>query len=383
MATFRQRASGYWQAIVRRRGWPPQSQTFRTKVDAAEWARGVESEMDRGTFQSTDEAERTLFKDIVKRFKTEFAPNHYRQRDDNKESWRFQSARLEEFFGAYSLAAIDQKLVARYRDERINPPLASKRKAVANATVRKELYLLSKILGYAESECGIRLPRGNPVEKVRKPADSESRDRRLTAEEWKKLEAECIKSRNKHLHPALILAVETAMRQDELLSLQAEHIDEERKIAFLPLTKNGEARAVPLTDAALAVLAKLPNTSGRVLPLDRMTLYHAFRAAVTRAGITNYDWHDLRHEALSRLAERGDLSVLELAEISGHKTLQMLKRYTHLQAEKLAHKLNHPTLTRKPAVDDTQAKLLAIISESGLTPEKLASLLEQSNSKQN
>lgn len=84
----------------------------------------------------------------------------------------------------------------------------------------------------------------------------------------------------------------------------------------------------------------MPKASeGKVFPVERMTLYHAFGYALDRAKITNFTWHDLRHEALSRLAERGDFSVLELAAVSGHKTLQMLKRYTHLQAEKLAKKL--------------------------------------------
>lgn len=101
-----------------------------------------------------------------------------------------------------------------------------------------------------------------------------------------------------------------------------------------------EARAVPLTSRALEVIEGLPrSTTGKVFPVERLTLYHAFIAACKRAKIENYTWHDLRHECLSRLAERGDLSVLELSAISGHKTLQMLKRYTHLQAESLAKKL--------------------------------------------
>ena len=70
-----------------------------------------------------------------------------------------------------------------------------------------------------------------------------------------------------------------------------------------------------------------------------MTLYKAFERACQRAEIRALTFHDLRHEALSRLAERGDFSVLELAAVSGHKSLQVLKRYTHLQAEKLAAKL--------------------------------------------
>jgi len=133
------------------------------------------------------------------------------------------------------------------------------------------------------------------------------------------------------------------MRQGELLSLTWMQVDIKRHLALLTDTekiKNEEPRAVPLSSAALAVLKTLPRTvSGVVLPVERLTLYHAFRYACNRANIKNFTFHDLRHEALSRLAERGDFSVLELAAVSGHKTLQMLKRYTHLQTEKLARKL--------------------------------------------
>lgn len=347
MATFEQRDSGYWQAKIRRKKWPKQSKTFRTKAEAEAWAREIETAMDKGSFQSASDAERTTFNDLLKRFKTEFAPHHYRKRDDEKEAWRFQCDRLEDFFGPYSLIAIDQKLVAQFRDERIKPPSDSKRRPVGDSTVRKEIFMLSKILGFAEAECGINLPRGNPVDKIRKPKEGQARDRRLTADEWKRLEEQIAKSRNRLLKCALAWAVATAMRQNEMLTLTWSMIDRTRKLALLldPLKiKTEDPRAVPLSSAALAVLDALPQpkaTDGdtQLFPMDRTTLYHAFAAACKRAKIENYTWHDLRHEALSRLAERGDLSVLELAAVSGHKTLQMLKRYTHLQAESLANKL--------------------------------------------
>jgi len=343
MAQFEQRESGGWQARVRRRGYPTTSKTFRTKAEAETWARSIETEMDKGAFVSVSDAERTTFRDLLKRFREEFAPMHYRKRDDEKEAWRFQCARLEDFFGDYSLIAIDQKLVARFRDERLKPPGGNSRKPVGEATVRKEIFMLSKILGFAQTECGIVLPRGNPVDKIRKPSDGRSRDRRLTAEEWQRLEEECRKSRNHLLAPALTIAVETAMRQGELLQLQWQHFDKKRRLALLlnpKKLKNEEPRAVPLSSRAIEVLEKLPRAlSGPIFPVERLTLYHAFIAAAKRAGIEDYTWHDLRHEALSRLAERGDFSVLEMAAVSGHKTLQMLKRYTHLQAENLARKL--------------------------------------------
>ena len=130
------------------------------------------------------------------------------------------------------------------------------------------------------------------------------------------------------------------MRQGELLGLRWENVDLKNRVALLEMTKNGESRAVPLSSDAAAVLAALPRSiDGFVFSVERMTLYHAFTAACKRAKLNNYTWHDLRHEALSRLAERGDFSVLELAAVSGHKTLQMLKKYTHLQAAKLAEKM--------------------------------------------
>lgn len=130
------------------------------------------------------------------------------------------------------------------------------------------------------------------------------------------------------------------MRQGELLKARREHYKKANRYILLPQTKNGESRAVPLSTRAIEILDSLPtHASGRMVPMEKQTLYSVFKAAVNRAGIENFTWHDLRHEALSRLAETGKLSLLELASVSGHKTLQMLKKYTHMHAEQLAHKL--------------------------------------------
>ena len=341
MATIRKKGDYQWHVQVRRKGFPCQTKTFMYREDAEKWARATERDMDAGIYTSASDAERTTVHNLIKDFKVEFAPKHYRVREDQKEAWRFQLARLDEALGDYSLAALDQKLIAGYRDKRIKGNID--RPAVGESTVRKELYMLSKVLGFAQAEKGIALPRGNPVEKIRKPSDGKGRDRRLSAEEWQALEKECQASRNPWLWPAVQLAVETAMRQGEILSLTWPQVDMERRLALLvdpEKIKNSEPRAVPLSSSAVTVLNALPRSvSGLVLPVERLTLYHAFRYACDRARIKNFTFHDLRHEALSRLAERGDFSVLELAAVSGHKTLQMLKRYTHLQVEALAKKL--------------------------------------------
>ena len=124
------------------------------------------------------------------------------------------------------------------------------------------------------------------------------------------------------------LAIETGMRRSELLALQWSNVDLEKRIAFLPITKNGESRGVPLSTRAVAILRGLPtSTTGRVFgALTVEALKQSFRRAVRRAGIAGLRLHDLRHEATSRLFEKG-LNVMEVASVTGHKKLQMLKRY--------------------------------------------------------
>lgn len=296
--------------------------------------------MDKGAFVSRSSAERTTIKDLAKKYREEYAPHHYRGK-----AWEFKLDRLEARLGSYSISSLTPEVVTGYRDSRLKDPdprCKDPRTAprVSGSTVKTELDLLSKMLSVAETEFGISLPFGNVVRSIRKPKGGTSRDRRLTQPDWQRLEAECQASKNPLLYPAFVIAVETSMRQGELLGARKEDYNKAKRYLLLPQTKNGETRAVPLSTRAVAALDALPaHDSGRLIPLEKQTLYSVFKAAVDRAGIENFTWHDLRHEALSRLAESGKLSLLEMAAVSGHKTLQMLKRYTHLHAEQLANKL--------------------------------------------
>jgi len=145
--------------------------------------------------------------------------------------------------------------------------------------------------------------------------------------------------RNPWVKPAVILALETAMRRGELLSLRWEHVNLDTCVAHLPDTKNGEARDVPLSSRAIAALTALPRAmSGDVLPTTAEGLKNAFERARKRAKMEHFNFHDLRHEAISRLFEAG-WNVMEVAAVSGHKDLQSLKRYTNLKATDLAKKM--------------------------------------------
>lgn len=341
MATISERGEYSWRIQVRRRGIPPIYKTFNYKDDAEKWARQMEAELDRGLYLPRRDAERTTFAEVAERFEKEYAPHHYRGN-----GWKHKLKHLKDDLGKYALIAISAKVVGKYRDDRLSQPDPRYRKSpdsaprLSPATVKTDLDLLSKVLDVATKEFGIVLPNGKPVISIRKPKDAGRQERRLIGDEETRLLAECEASGNTWLAPAVRLAIETAMRQGELLSLDWRHVDMKRRLAMLLMTKNGEARAVPLSPAAIGVLQGLTRAvSGRVIPVPRMTLYKAFERACARAGIADLTFHDLRHEALLRLAERGDFSILELAAVSGHKTLQVLKRYTHLQAERLANKL--------------------------------------------
>ena len=129
------------------------------------------------------------------------------------------------------------------------------------------------------------------------------------------------------------------MRQGELLALRWERVDLEARTAYLEDTKNGEARTVPLSSRAVAVLEALPRSAnGRVFPITAQAVKLSWGRACKRAGIKGLHFHDLRHEATSRLAEKLP-NLIELAAVTGHKDLRMLKRYYHPRAADLARKL--------------------------------------------
>jgi len=175
----------------------------------------------------------------------------------------------------------------------------------------------------------------NPVSKVKRPKLPEGRERRLLPGEEQKLLA----ALGKTTRPLAILAIETAMRRGELLSLIWENVDLERSVALLPDTKNGTSRLVPLSTRAIETLKSLRDkNSGQVFGISKHHASKSFREACQKANIKNLRFHDLRHEATSRFFEKG-LNPMEVSSITGHKTLQMLKRYTHLKAEDLAKKL--------------------------------------------
>jgi len=301
MASIRYRQNR-WQARVRRRGYPDETKTFTTRQDAEKWARSIETDIDKGQFVNVSEAQRTTLGDLIARYLAEV-----------------------------TMANLSAARVAAYRDERL--------KEVSGGTVIRELAYISAIVNHARREWGINVP--NPVQMVRKPQSPQARSRVLSDEEVSKLltALEPTGRRSHWTKPAVQLALATAMRRGELLSLRWEDVDLQNRTAFLSDTKNGDSRTVPLSTLAVQVLAELPrHISGAVIPVKFFTLDAAFKRARKRAGLDDVRFHDLRRTAITRMAEKLP-NVIELAAVSGHKSLMVLKRYYRPSAQDLAMKL--------------------------------------------
>lgn len=200
---------------------------------------------------------------------------------------------------------------------------------------RKYASLISHLYKTARQQW--RMEVRNPVAgEIKLPSNGKPRDRRLQGNEASLLLI-YLSGETKAIFE---LAIETGMRRSEMLSLEWRNVDLKKSIAVLKDTKNGESRAVPLSSTAIRVLKGLQRgiAGGRVFSITQSQLRDTWEVARTAAGIPDIRLHDLRHEAASRLFEKG-LNVMEAASVTGHKTLSMLKRYTHLNPSDIAKKL--------------------------------------------
>lgn len=324
MATFRRRA-GKWQARIQRKGYPDQTKTFLNKSDAVAWARQVESELERGNFVDRSELENTTLAELLQRYLEEVTPA---KKGAVNEAYRVR-AWINEPLAKRFLSGIRSTDFAVWRDKRI-------KEGKSPNTVRLDLAVISHLFRVARSEWGFEAL-NNPIDQIKLPKLPGGRIRRLELSETEIL----LDALNETIEVKTIvqLAIETGMRRSELLSIEWDNLDLENRFVFLPDTKNGDSRAVPLSTRALMILEGIDkNPSGKVFLTRPHSVSQAFNRACKRAGLDNLRFHDLRHEATSRLFEKG-LNTMEVSAITGHKTLGMLKRYTHLKASDLALKL--------------------------------------------
>lgn len=333
--TKRKKQHGWsYLATIRIKGYPSVCRTFDTKGEASAWAVKTEESIKAKKYNDPRLAMNVNFGQAIEKYLDTISCNkavttHMRE--------KASAARLVEQIGAETpFGSISTSMVAQYRDGRL--------KEVSAYSVRQELALLSHLFTKAKKEWGI--PVENPVSGIERPAPPRGRTRFLTEEEASKLLDACRKARNKSLYYFILTLLHTGMRASEAAGLFWRQINFEKRVIYLPDTKNKDSRWVPLTKELVAELSKLRELTGgqdgkmvflaegqlqtdRVKARPGIKFREAFDAAKKRAGLPDIHMHDLRHTAASHLIMAG-VDIRTLADILGHRTLQMVQRYTHL-----------------------------------------------------
>lgn len=330
MATIRERPGKKgtrYQAIVRFGGQQPQRATFRTKSAAKAWATKTEAGIIDGIHMPSREAKRRTVSDLLERYKKTEIP----KKRDQKNPKRYANFWIKRL-GDLTLHQLTRAAIVEIRDE------ISQDKAPS--TVNRYLAVLSHACTVAEREW--EWMESNPLRKVSRLKEPPGRVRYLSDDERKRLLKATKASAHPHLHAIVLIALTTGARKSEILGLCWKDIDLASTRAVLHHTKNSERRTLALVPQVLAELNKLKRV--RRIDDDRLfaninngrrtytTLESAWQAAKTEANITDFRFHDLRHSCASYLAMNG-ATTAEIAAVLGHKTLVMVKRYSHLSDE--------------------------------------------------
>ena len=323
MASY-QKKGDKWRAEVCING-RREAKTFPTKALAIQWARGKEIEFATPVnISNTETAKGLTVKSLLERYSAEVS---VKKRGRIKEQVRLLA------FGRSKLAAIKLKDltsndIAAWRDERL--------RSVSAGSVRREMNLMSSVLNVAAREWGVLA--SNPAALVRRPSNPPHRERTFTDDEISRIvEALCYhggkaETSSQQVAVAFLVALETAMRQSEILGLTPKTIDYETRVATLKQTKNGKPRRVPLSMRAVGLLRDQGDWT--ITPAVCSTL---FRRARREAGIDDATFHDARHTAITRLAQI--LEPMDLARMTGHSDLKQLMAYYNETAEAIAKRL--------------------------------------------
>jgi len=300
-----------------------------------EWARHMERKADRGELPTPTKVLSDIrVKDILTRYRDEITIH---KRSAHSEGCLI-NAFLRQPIANQTLAQVTSAVFNAYREKRLLK--------VKNGTINRELSIIKHAFDVAEREWGIPLT-ANPLDKLRKLKVNNARTRRLSDDEFDCLMRNIEDSRNPHIKSLIEFAIETGMRRGEVLRMQWKHINYSSRVLFIPITKNGHSRIIPLSPHAIQLLRYQQEIGlDQPYPLTDNAAKLAWQRLLKRSKILDLHFHDFRHEAISRFFEKG-LSVAEVALISGHKDVRMLFRYTHLNAENLAKKLDGSQLTDK------------------------------------
>jgi len=354
MASIRKRTnndgSTSYRVDVRLKGFPPQRATFSRLTDARSWGKNTESAIKENRYFKTAEAQKHTLGDLIDRYIRDVLP----AKPSNGSAQKQQLEWFKDEIGAYTLADVTPVKIVECRDKLLLSISPKTKKPLAPASVVRYMAALSHAFTIAVNEWGWL--DDSPMRKVKKPAlprgrirflsddETDSNGETIDGERTRLLKA-CQTSDNTYLYTVVVLALSTGMRQGEIMELAWDNVDLHRGRITLYETKNGEIRVVPLVGKALDLLkehSKVRNLKTSLLfpgkPIRHgegkvtykpMDLRAPWLTAMEKADIDDFRFHDLRHSAASYLAMNG-ASLAEIAEVLGHKTLQMVKRYAHL-----------------------------------------------------
>ena len=324
MGTIIKKKTGY-EAQVARKGIR-KTKTCRTKAEANMWIAETEKEILQGRHFIADKT----FGDLMNQYGRLVSPG---KRGGPWELKRIGKINADQI-AKVSLAELNQTHFAEWRDRRL--------REVTAATVLRDWNLISHALTIAASEW--KWLHDNPIKGVKRPKPPPHRTRRITRDEIDRLllalgysytaKPETATAR---VGASMLFAIETAMRAGEIVSLTWDNIDLERRVAHLPMTKNGFPRDVPLSGEAIRILNQVMGETESVFNLRTSQIDALFRKAKARALIDDLHYHDARAEAITRLAAKVD--ILTLARISGHRDLRQLQIYYREGVEDIARRL--------------------------------------------
>jgi integrase len=319
-----------YRVKVRLRGFPTQSATFERITDARKWIQDTESAIRNGRHFKTSKAKKHTVSELIDKYIKEVLDLKLSETQNQRHYLKWWKDEI----GSYILADVNASLITEKRNILIGKENDYGRK-IGLSTANRYTTTLGHVFTIAVNEWG--WVEVNPVRKIKKLQEPRGRVRFLDDNERARLLEECKKSENPILYLVVVLALSTGARKDEILSLQWQDVDFERGVLTIQKTKNGERRVLPLKGYAEKLLmehSKNRNAKSNYLfpskNLQKPTdIRVSWQTAVKRANLVDFRFHDLRHSAASYLAMNG-ATLAEMAEVLGHKTLAMVKRYAHL-----------------------------------------------------
>jgi len=328
-----------YRAQVRVKGYPLQSKTFPNKTLAERWAKQTEQDIVQGRHIKIAEAQKHTLAEAIERYIDSVIPLKPRSAEGQLPQLRWWKENL----GQYNLSQVTPSLISEKRDQ-LRTTTSKTGRTYSHSSVNRFLAVLSHLFTTAKSEWG--WVEENPVQSVKKLQEPQGRTRYLSDEERGLLLKTCIQSQSQFIYPVVLIALSTGARKSEILNLEWTDIDFQDRRAIFKHTKHNEQRRVALIDPVISQLRKLKEKAGPTVfvfenvktqkPLD---IRRAWETAIKAAGLEDFRFHDLRHSAASYLAMNG-ASLLDISAILGHRTLEMVKRYSHLSDQHLADQVH-------------------------------------------